>query len=97
MALIGNPTKAAVPVTPDLMHGYKLWLRNEHCMLCHELTGYDVNAQRWSIGSSTSTILEAIGISAGRTRTTPLAGWPDAPQPSTRAAIVLSAVGCSLT
>ena len=96
VALIGNPTKAAVPVTPELMHGYKLWLRNEHCMLCHELTGYDVNRAKmvhrefyfdhpggdWHFGWPNPNYS--------------LAGWPDAPQPSARAAIVLSAVGCPL-
>ncbi len=95
VALIGRPTAAAVPVTEELMHSYKGWLRNEHYMLCHELAGYDAQAAKgMHKGFYASPGLDWHFDWPGRKA---LAGWPDAPQPSTRAAIVLSAVGCSLT
>ena len=97
VTLIGNPTAAAVPVTPELMHGYKAWLCFEHKMLCHELAGYDVQAAKdlhrqfysdhpaWNYHFNWPNPEHR------------LAGWEKAPQPSTRAAVVLSAVGCPLS
>ena len=95
VSLIGRPTAAAVPVTDDLLHSYKGWLRNEHYMLCHELVGYDIAAAR----AMHKGFYSSPGLDWHFNWPNPghqLAGWPDAPQPSTRAAVVLSAVGCPL-
>lgn len=96
VTLIGNPTAAATPITPELLNGYKAWLCFEHSMLCHEMVGYDVERAKlirrefrsdhpaWNYHTQWPN-------PQGR-----LAGWETAPQPSTRAAVVLSAVGCPL-
>ncbi len=96
VALIGNPTKAAVPVTPALRDRYIAWLANEHAAALFErdppqpqYDDFDRLMSDWHYA---------------RLRT-PLFWFPEAPdiermtactQPSTRAAIVLSAVGCPL-
>ena len=98
VTLIGNPTAAAVPVTRDLLHSYDSWLFFERRMVCFELAKHD-----WP------TAREFEGLRGGSSRHVPgdqwhfqwtggrgPAGWIDAPQPSTRAAVVLSAVGCPL-
>ncbi len=97
VAILGKPTQAAVPVTIDLMQSYQAWLHYEHRMLSYEMAGYDV---RLAQGIEGCTHMNNPGADyhfrqpyTGR----PLAGWPDAPQPSTRAAVMLSAVGCPLT
>ena len=96
VAILGKPTQAAVPVTIDLMQSYQAWLHYEHRMLSYEMAGYDV---RLAQGIEGCTHMNNPGADyhfrqpyTGR----PLAGWPEAPQPSTRAAVVLSAVGCPL-
>ncbi len=96
VAILGKPTQAAVPVTIDLMQSYQAWLHYEHRMLSYEMAGYDV---RLAQGIEGCTHMNNPGADyhfrqpyTGR----PLTGWPDAPQPSTRAAVVLSAVGCPL-
>jgi len=96
VAILGKPTQAAVPVTMDLMQSYHAWLHYEHRMLSYEMAGYDV---RLAQGIEGCTHMNNPGADyhfrqpyTGR----PLAGWPEAPQPSTRAAVVLSAVGCPL-
>ena len=97
VAILGKPTAAAVPVTTDLMFSYKAWLCHEHFMLSHELTGYDVERARRMHGQFYN---EVPGFDWHFRYPNPkgrLAGWPDAPQPSSRAAIVLSAVGVPLT
>lgn len=98
VVLTGNPTAAAVPVTPDMMRSYKSWLHMEHRMVSYELAGYDIKlgheieeyhactspGSRWHFQWSRQ------GMRGP-------AGWIDAPQPSTRAAVILSAVGVPLT
>ncbi len=97
VALIGNPTKAAVPVTPELMRSYKSWLFFEHRMASFELAGHDIKRAHdiedaGFLGGQPGDEWHFQWSAPGRL----VAGWPDAPQPSTRAAIVLSAVGCPL-
>ncbi len=96
VTLIGNPTAAAVPVTPELLHGYKAWLMSEHAMLCYEMSGYDPERAKVLRREFYS---DHPGWDWHYQWPNPqrrLAGWQDAPQPSTRAAVVLSAVGCPL-
>jgi hypothetical protein len=97
VALIGRPTATAVPVSRELLDSYKSWLHYEHRMVSYELAGYD---------AETATLIErcvsvdnegaAWHFQWDRAPGAALAGWASAPQPSTRAALVLSAVGCPL-
>ena len=94
VALIGNPTRADVPVTPELQERYIAWLANEHAaaLFEHGVAGYRSRPEmnrNWH---------------EARVRV-PLYWFPKAPDiermtawtlPSARAAIVLSAVGCPL-
>jgi hypothetical protein len=96
ITLIGQPTAAAEPVSEALLHSYKSWLQMEHRMLSYELAKYDSEVahiierssfcgnagDRWHFRHEM--------IDADR-----IAGWERQPQPSSRAAVVLSAVGCA--
>lgn len=97
VALVGEPSAAAVPVTDELMFSYKSWLHMEHRMVSHELAGHDLKracaieacfpagnaGYRWH-------------MQWARPGARGPAGWIDAPQPSTRAAVILSAAGVPL-
>ena len=98
VTLIGNPTAAAVPVTRELMSGYKSWLCFEHSMLCHEMVDYDVDrAKRMHREFYSDHPAWDWHFSWPNPQHRRLAGWETAPQPSTRAAVVLSAVGCPVS
>ena len=89
VAVIGNPTRADVLPSRDLLQRYVAWLANEHAAALHEFDRPEVRyieAQVWPYY---------------RVRT-PLFWFPDAPdierdlwatRPSSRAAVVLSAAG----
>lgn len=87
VTLIGNPTAAAEPITKDLLIGYSDWLLLERRILNMELfpNAEDQAAARHVFLSNRVT--EAFHLPPG-------GGWQDLPKPSTRAALVLSAVGC---
>ncbi len=97
VTLIGQPTSAAVPVTPDLMHSYKSWLHMEHRMVSYELAGHDSalakEIERYHACGSPG---ERWHLQWSREGMRGPAGWIDAPQPSTRAAVILSAAGVPL-
>ena len=100
VALIGSPTQAAVPVTPELLQSYASWLFFERRMVCFELANHDLPLARTFesyVGGGNSHVPGAQWHFQWATpgKRGP-AGWADAPQPSTRAAVVLSAVGCPL-
>lgn len=91
VAILGAPTAAATPVTRGLLERYHAWIANEHAAVLFELGAVSPRdpAQPW----------------AERRICTPLHWFPDAPDversvlampPSSRAAVVLSAVGCGL-
>ena len=94
VALIGQPTAAAVPVTAVMLHSYKNWLHYEHAMLSYELAGHDLRRgheierefPQGNPGANWHFLWAREGMRGP-------AGWADAPQPSTRAAIILSAAG----
>ena len=98
VTLIGNPTAAAVPVTLDLMHGYASWLFMEHRMVSYELADYqrdlarDIERAYWPNTPGADWHFQWSGQGSRGP-----AGWIDAPQPSTRAAVVLSAAGVPLS
>ena len=85
VTILGNPTKAAEPVTEELLGNYREWLQMELRFLS------------WEVGPQTPERFEANVAGAMRFRSDTPAGRfhsPDTPPPSTRAAVVLSAVGC---
>lgn len=84
ITLIGAPSAVAQPVTDGLLMAYNEWLFMERRMLCEEQCPGDPNAERFV---PTNTGAHDYHF------------WSEdwrAPhrQPSTRAALVLSAVGC---
>lgn len=82
LGLIAQPEAVAEPVTPALLDAYKSWLLNEYMHVCQELDpGRPID-----FGFAPN---NAGGMYHWRAF-----GQPPAPAPSTRAAIVLSAVGC---
>ncbi|MDO9426044.1 MAG: hypothetical protein Q7T93_04365 [Methylobacterium sp.] len=85
VALIGTPSAAAVPVTDGRLDAYSEWLFMERRLLCLEQhPGFD-QADRFV---PANTGAKDFHFPDFPTR------WQDLPQPSTRAALVLSAVGC---
>ncbi len=99
VTLIGNPTAAAVPVTDDLLWSYKAWLHYEHRMLCHEMAGHDqgrAEAVEGFIKLGYPGDRYHFGWGGRRDLHPGKKLWEVLPQPSTRAAVVLSAVGCPL-
>lgn len=93
VALIGNPTRADVPITTDLLDSYDAWLHSERRWLQWErfrnLDHYDATAIHPFIDR----------LNGGRYDYTPMANGGarfhgQAAPASTRAAVVLSAVGC---
>ena len=96
VTLIGQPTAAAVPVTDDLRWAYKEWLYMEHRMLSYELAGHRQSASADYERCFTGNVATGWHMQwAGQGNRGP-AGWIDAPQPSTRAAVILSAAGVPL-
>ena len=90
VTLIGQPTASAEPVTADLHKRYVTWLAHEHRAALVEMRDPRVaRVEPWAM--------------ADIARDAPMYWFPEAPdiemaayatRPSTRAAIVLSAVGC---
>ena len=85
VTLIGNPTRAAEPVTEQLLDAYSEWLFYERQLLCRE---------RWPGSRDAEAVVPANTGATGFHFPAYPASWKDAPKPSTRAAVVLSAVGC---
>ena len=94
VSLIGKPTAVAEPVTLDLLHTYKTWLLFEHRYLAGELAARpDIAAIMGGTEDQRAYAFE---------RTARLIDVGDAArfhchaaaQPSSRAALVLSTVGC---
>ena len=87
VTLIGQPTASAEPVTPDMLATYSDWLFYERRVLMSEMAAYDPpDARRLgSLVGDRSDDFHFPGMAPG---------WMDIPQPSTRAALVLSTVGC---
>lgn len=97
VAILGQPTAAAVPITDDLMQSYKSWLHMEHRMVSYELARYDTGlAQAIERYHSCNTPGDRWHFQWAYEGSRGPAGWIDAPQPSARAAIILSAAGVPL-
>ena len=92
--LIGSPTAVAEPVTPDVIEAYKTWLALEFRFLTWQMADdpffiesyrncHAADADRKTRSESISAYEWCVGDSARRHD-----------EPYTRAALVLSAVGC---
>lgn len=96
VALIGKPTAAAVPVTRTLLDSYETWLDSEHTYLRFERYG-PRRQQPNPFGSGFEIVFR--DRSTGEVWDTHHFCNPGSrfdhqvPQPSTRAAIILSAAG----
>jgi hypothetical protein len=93
VTLIGSPTAAAVPITADLLDSYDAWLDSERRWLqwerFHNLDHYDATAIHPFIDRLNGGHYDYVPMANGGARF-----HPNAVPPSTRAAVVLSAVGC---
>ena len=83
MGLIGQPQAVAEPVTRELLDAYRSWLLLEYAYLSAELYP---ERRHCDFGFNPN---NAGGFYHWRPY-----GQPSAPAPSTRAAVVLSSVGC---
>ncbi|MCJ2051241.1 hypothetical protein [Methylobacterium sp. J-070] len=84
VSLIGQPTAVAEPVSDQLLYTYMEWLSTERRVLCHEVWPGEPNADRYvPQGTGATGFHFPDGVD-----------WKALPGPSTRAALVLSAVGC---
>jgi hypothetical protein len=83
--LIGNPSAVAAPITDAALDAYSEWLFMERRLLCMERYPNWKDAECF-VPCNT-------GASSFHLPDSPVR-WQDLPQPSTRAALVLSAVGC---
>jgi len=84
VTLIGQPTAVAEPVSDQLIASYMEWLHMERRMLCREVWPGEPRADRYipqNTGASSYHVPDGVD-------------WRSLPRPSTRAALVLSAVGC---
>ncbi len=90
VTLIGNPTAAAEPITRELLVNYQQWLFYERRLLLTEI--FPSQEER--------RLAEALVPHGGRGADQfhfpafERGGWQGVPKPSSRAALVLSAVGC---
>ena len=85
VTILGNPTGAAEPVTDDLLDAYSEWLFYERRLLCRE---------RWPGSRDAEAFVPANTGASGFHFPPGPVRRRDQLQPSTRAAVVLSAVGC---
>lgn len=90
VSIIGAPVRAAVPITPDLLESYKTWLDFEARFLAWEMADNPAVLARYKFpaGAEKRDRWEAI-----RTNFSEGYYFPNGPEPSTRAAAVLGAVG----
>ena len=84
VTLIGQPTAAAVPATPELLEAYRNWLHMERRMLAWEMAEGDPRAFDVLMHQFRPNDVGALF-------------HDDAPPPSTRAAVILSTAGVALT
>ena len=91
MSLIGKPTAAAVPITTELLCAYSQWLFYERRLLLIEMFP-DREMQRFAEKLIPNGSREADHF---HFPSEPLR-WDTQLQPSSRAAVVISAAGCEL-
>ena len=91
VTLIGQPTAAAVPVTDDILAAYDQWLFYERRFLLLEQYGHRGRAMVRDMERAVP-----VGTFADRFHFPRDGSWQDQPQPSSRAAVILSAAGVPL-
>jgi hypothetical protein len=84
LSIIGQPKAVAEPPTPEMLLAYRNWLAVEWTRLCGEL----YPGRRIMFGFDPNCPGATYHWGAGHT------GMMTTPEPSTRAALVLSAIGC---
>lgn len=94
IALIGAPVAVAEPVTPALFHRYAAWIAREHVEVIAELTRFKHRGDEYLEEYVEHDRRWAEGYGFFRTDDAIARAHPMAALPSTRAALVLSAVGC---
>jgi hypothetical protein len=99
VALIGSPTAAAVATTPDMIEAYKTWLNMELRFLAWEMAGDPTFIERYrhdpAVDGDRVQLSDRIGRSLMFVGDSGHYHFDEAgTAPSTRAALVLSAVGC---
>jgi hypothetical protein len=96
VSIIGSPRGVAEPVTENLMQAYKTWLHYEHRLLSREISELPelvaYYGDRRRSFNAIEPLISFVDIGEARNYHFPSAGHR--PSPSTRAALVLSAVGC---
>lgn len=88
VTLIGSPSAVAEPASRDCLGAYSEWLRIERIVLLNELYPQIEPRARRLISEAPIQQVEDFFIPPCP------ASWQDMPKASTRAALVLSAVGC---
>ena len=96
VALIGQPTAAAVPVTQHLLDAYDEWLFYERRLLHVERFGLNASRETTKFVPCASIAVDRFFFPSMESHST-RPPWMDQPKPSTRSALVLSAVGIDLT
>jgi hypothetical protein len=91
VALIGNPTAAAVPVSTDLLAAYDQFLFYERQFLLREQYGPLSHDDLRRVER-----IVPVNTAADRFHFPRQSSWRDQPQPSTRAAVVLAAAGVDM-
>lgn len=84
VTLIGAPTAVAAPITTEVLDAYSEWLFMERRLLCHERWP-GIKDMEWFVPCNTGVGPFHFPLDSD---------WELAPKPSSRAALVLSAVGC---
>lgn len=85
VTLIGAPTAVAEPITEAVLEAYSEWLFMERRLLCVERWPGERDTERW-VPCNTGAKDFHFPIDTD---------WRSLPRPSSRAALVLSTVGCN--
>ena len=98
VALIGRPTAVAAGPSYELLDSYKTWLENERRFLSWEMAHDPAVQAKWQCYPQTHDAIVELSRHIDKTTCTMSPAWDyhpsEAGSPSTRAALVLSAVGC---
>ena len=95
VALIGNPTAAAVPITPKLLDAYEEWLDLERSYLTWERFGRDGPEKRYGANVEVVWRDRTTGKAWTMTVDNDFSGF-DHRHAASRAAVILSAAGVPL-
>ena len=96
LTIIGASKAVAEPVTADLLEAYKTWLHYEQRFLCWEMAVHPACIARYWLSDHVDRIARYKAIESSFSYIGQSGSYHGlgTPEPSTRAALVLSAVGC---